>query len=125
MELQELSSKVDEYYTLRDQRLTKQREVDVIERKEKALQEEIIRVLNNANMKAGAGQLCVVTVQKKEKPICGDWSKLYAYIIAEDAFDLLQKRLTETAVKLRWEEGVQIPGVEPFPIFNLSISNRE
>jgi hypothetical protein len=34
------------------------------------------------------------------------------YIKATGSVDLLQKRVTESAVKLRWDAGVSLPGVE-------------
>lgn len=50
-------------------------------------------------------------IEEKTKPYIVDWSELEGYIRENGALDLLHKRLTETAVKLRWEDGIQIPGV--------------
>lgn len=125
MELLELSLKVDQYYAARADRFEAQKHADSLKKTEDLLQEEIIRALIGAEMKAGSGKSCIVTLQRKDKPICGDWPKLYEYIHDNGAFDLLQKRLGEGAVKLRWEDGIQIPGVESFPVFSLSISKTE
>jgi hypothetical protein len=40
-----------------------------------------------------------------------DFGALEGYIREHGALDLLQRRLTESAVKLRWDDGIQIPGV--------------
>lgn len=50
-------------------------------------------------------------IEEKEKPYISDFGALEGYIREHGALDLLQKRLTESAVKLRWEDGIQIPGV--------------
>jgi hypothetical protein len=50
-------------------------------------------------------------IQTKEKPYIADFKSLEGYIREHGALDLLQKRLTESAVKLRWEDGIAIPGV--------------
>jgi len=41
-----------------------------------------------------------------------DWSATLEYIKMTGSVDLLQKRLTESAVKARWDSGVDIPGVD-------------
>lgn len=45
------------------------------------------------------------------RPTIMDWGKLEEFIREHNAVDLLQKRLTESAVKLRWDDGIQVPGV--------------
>lgn len=50
-------------------------------------------------------------IVEKDKPYISDFAALEGYIREHGALDLLQRRLTESAVKLRWEDGVQIPGV--------------
>lgn len=56
-----------------------------------------------------AGVRAVIT--EKAKPFIVDYTALETYIVEHRAIDLLQKRLTESAVKLRWEDGIKIPGV--------------
>lgn len=46
-----------------------------------------------------------------DKFYISDYSQLEEYIVQNRATDLLQKRLTESAVKLRMEDGIAIPGV--------------
>jgi len=50
-------------------------------------------------------------IEEVQKPYISNFTELEGYIIEHGALDLLQKRLTESAVKLRWEDGIQIPGV--------------
>lgn len=53
-----------------------------------------------------------------------DWSKVYNYIKkgrGDSRFDLLQKRLSSTAVRERGEEGIVIPGVKQVELERLSV----
>lgn len=123
MELSELSKLVDEFVAQRRDRLAADRVAAILKEKENVLKEEVIRELqlNNATLVGGSSG-AVVKLQEKEKPVANDWSKLYAYIREHDAFDLLHKRITEGAVKLRQDDGIEIPGVEMFKVYDLTVS---
>jgi hypothetical protein len=118
------SSLVDEYATVRDSRLALKRQVDKLEEQEKKLKAQIIASLIASNATAIGGRFMIVTLVAKTKPVAKVWAELYAYIKETDGWDLLQKRLTETAVALRWDEGIIVPGVEKFPVNDLSLSKR-
>lgn len=55
--------------------------------------------------------ITTANIVTKQKPYISDYGQLEQYIREYGALDLLQKRLTESAVKLRWDDGIQIPGV--------------
>ena len=122
MELKELSAKVDDYVALRDERLARQREVDAIKEKEDLLKAELIHELETQKVGSVGGSTHMVKLQVKDKPSAGDWAQVYEYIKRTNSFDLLQRRLNESAVEARWEEGEKIPGVSKFPVATLSIS---
>ena len=46
-----------------------------------------------------------------EVPAAEDWNAIHQYIREHDAVDIVQKRLHEGAVKLRWDDNVEIPGI--------------
>jgi hypothetical protein len=60
---------------------------------------------------SGLKQYDGARLEVKVKPYISDYTALEGYIREHGALDLLQKRLTESAVKLRWDDGVAIPGV--------------
>ena len=68
---------------------------------------EIMKFMHANNLTEVDGSRIVT----KQKPYISDWTALNEYIKEHDATDLLQKRLTESAVKLRWDDDIQIPGV--------------
>lgn len=124
MDTKELSELVDNYYRAKEARLKADKEVERLAKVEKNFETTIIEALQSADMKAAGGSLCTLTLQSKIKPVAEDWPQLYDYIKKNDAFDLLHKRLTEGAIKLRWEDGIAVPGVSSFTTYSLTISNR-
>jgi hypothetical protein len=53
----------------------------------------------------------IVEYDTKLTPVAKDWDLIHQYIKENDAIDLVHKRLTESAVRLRWDDDVVIPGV--------------
>lgn len=123
MDTKELSYLVDEYIEVREERLAADRTAEALKKKENILQTSIIGTLRADALPAGVGTLATVRLQQKDKYICEDWQGYYNYIRANDAFDLLHKRVTESAIKLRMEDGIVLPGIVVVPDFSLSISN--
>lgn len=122
--LPESSQLVDEYAETREARLALQRDVDKLNEQEKSLKAKIIQMLEQAGATAIGGHKMVVELVPKEKPVANDWDAVHKFIMENDAWDLMQKRLTDTAVRLRWEEGIILPGIQKFPYNDLSISKR-
>lgn len=106
---------VEEYRSIRLERLDLQRKVNELDAAEKKLKEQII-----TELKAGTPHRGVILIQK-DKPIVEDWLKLYAHIKATGEFELLHRRLTEAAVLERRADGVVIPGVGWFPVFDIKV----
>lgn len=123
MEIKELSTLIDYYLVARDNRLEADREAERLKKAESIILTQLIGILRDESIPAGVGTLGTVRLQKKDKPICTDWQSLYDFIYQNKAFDLLHKRITEGAIKLRLEDGIVVPGVEFIPDYSLSISN--
>ena len=77
-------------------------------------------MVSNGLTSAG-GSYAIIKCSPKDKPVAEDWPALYAHIQASGEFELLHKRLTQTAVEERWEDGVQVPGVINLPGHKLTI----
>lgn len=116
--LQEL---IDSWGTARTNRLAEAKKVEALEVTEKKLKALVIAKMMESKQTSTGGQKYGANYSRKEKPTTGDWQKLYAYIKENDAFDLLQKRLTETAVTARWEDGEEIPGIVKFPVDDITM----
>ena len=118
MELQEL---VNAYITARETRLEQNRTLEILEKAEAHAKNEVITQMQHEGSTVFGASKGTVTLQKKIKPTATDWSKVWEYIFETKAQDLVQKRLGEAAIKARWEDGVKIPGVEEFIVFDLTV----
>lgn len=119
------STLVDKYEALRDKRLEADRAAAKLRSEENTLKEELIHAMQSNGASAIGGTHIVVNLKSKEKPVVSDWAKFYSYIAEHDAFDLLQRRVGEKAMQLRWEDGVSVPGVDSFTHYNLTIGKAK
>lgn len=117
-----LGACADRLYALREKRLAMQREVDLVEEEEKALKEHLINVLPKSEASGVSGKTANVKIVTKEIPQVKNWPSFYAFVKRNGAFELLGKRLVDSAVKERWEAGEKVPGVESFTAVTVSIT---
>ena len=117
-----LGACADKLFELRNKRLTEQKKVDEIASEETALKNYIIENLPKSEASGVAGKLARVTVVTKQVPQVKDWDAFYKYVKKTGSFDLMQKRLTDAAIKERWEAGKEVPGIEHFNVVSVSIN---
>lgn len=104
-------SLLKECFELRVQRLALQRQVDDLEQKEKDILYEIQKQMSTScvsNLQQGS---FIAKMKTSDEPLPENWPAILQYIRDSGSTDLLQKRLTVSAVKARWDVGVDIPGV--------------
>lgn len=118
----EMGQLADDYSAARDFRLAEAKKVKKLEEAEKALKTSLISAMAMAEIKAIGGQVVTITLKEKDEPTVINWEDVYGFIKEHDAFDLLQKRLSNPAVVLRWEDAIEIPGISTYPVQKLSIS---
>jgi hypothetical protein len=117
-----LGACADNLFELRNKRLAEQKKVDDIESEEKALKAHIIENLPKSEASGVAGKFARVTVVTKQVPQVKDWDAFYKYVKKTGSFDMMQKRLSDAAIKERWEAGKEVPGVEHFNAVSVSIN---
>jgi hypothetical protein len=94
-------------FTKRAERLKLTAKAAILEQEEKSLAAELAA----ANVKTGVYGKFALTAKSKEVPKCDDWTQFHRYVIAQNAPELLHKRLTESAIMERIEAGEIIPGI--------------
>lgn len=117
-----LGACADKLFQLRELRLAKQKEAELIEAEEKALKEHLINTLPKSEANGVAGKVARVSIVTKPVPQVKDWDKFYAHVKKTGQFELMQRRLSDTAIKERWEAGKAVPGVESFNVVTVSIN---
>jgi hypothetical protein len=107
---------VAQYRDTRLARLALKKDYDELEDQEKRLKEQII-----IELRKGVAFPTPVILIEKQKPTVEDWHLLYEHIQATGNFELLQRRVTESAVQERWANGDKVPGVGRFPVFDIKV----
>lgn len=102
---------VDQYVAARTQRLALERQIDPIKEHEELLKKAVIAKMGEAKLDTVGTKMAIVKLKWHKEPVAQDWPKVWEYIRTNNAFDLLHRRLTVEAVRARWEEGVEVPGV--------------
>ena len=119
-----LGDSIDKYYQLRAQRLNLEKEVKERKRTERAYMEHIIASLRAANMANGGGGVANASIKEVEMPTPKNWQAIWDFVKANDAWDILQKRLSGKAVQERWDQGIMIEGIETFTKVSLSLTKK-
>jgi len=70
------------------------------------------------------GKLGRVEIKKKDVPVVKDWTKFYAYIKKNSAFELLNKAVNAKSVNERWEQKKEVPGIEAFSKASVSLTKK-
>lgn len=119
-----LGAAADCLYQLKEERLRLQKEVEQLEANEKLVKNYLIDNLPKSQALGVAGKVARATIITQVVPSvkAENWPLVFAYIKKKGAFDLMQKRLSTAAVESRWNEGLEIPGVEPFNIVKVSLN---
>lgn len=119
-----LGACADEMYQTRAARLALQKEVAELEKRESILKNHIIDTMPKSDGGA-VGKLVRVTIVSKVRAQAKDWEAFWEYVWKnrkKGATALVQRRLSEAAVKEIWDSGKEIPGVESFTTLDLSVN---
>jgi hypothetical protein len=104
-------SLVTRIHELRKQRLDLQRKADLLDQEEKTLMEELIFQMRAASIDSIEDDGATVELKSSVEPVVQSWPELLDYIKRTGHIDLFQKRITPSAVKLRWSDDQIIPGI--------------
>ncbi len=122
MDLNELPAVIDQYQQARNHRLEEQKKVDELKKEEDSLAMLILTALRDSETEAIGGTTHLAKRVVSNEPTVEDWDALHQHIINTGHWDLMQKRVGSAAVKLRWDEGEEVPGVGAFPVEKLSLT---
>ena len=111
MDLAELGKLADQLHDKRADRLAADKVAAALKSEEHQLQSTLIFEMEENNLSSIGGTDCIIKRSVKQRAIASDWPEVYAFIKEHDAFDLLHKRLTDSAIILRKDDGVDVPGI--------------
>ena len=117
----------DLYHDVRELRLMMEKEAETIASREREIREHIIANLSAGSDTGAAGLKYRAQIVKKDVPKVseehGGWGAFFSWVRKNDRFDMLQKRLSDKAVKDFLEtDGRMPPGTEMMKVPDVSIT---
>lgn len=113
---------VDELKKAEAKRLAADKVAEALKADEVTIKLTLIAQMRLSKVGAIGGKVFTATLSTDVQPTVKDWTKFYAYILKTKAFDLLERRPGKAAVKARWEDGKEVPGVDRFTVDKLSFT---
>lgn len=112
---------VDQYISVRAQRLALDAQVKDVKEQEDDLKNVIIAKFRAEGLKALGASNGTVKMTSSDEPIPADWTALYANIQETGRFEFLHKRISTIAIKEHADEGDYIPGIGWTKVYKLSV----
>lgn len=113
---------VDMYISIREQRLVADRKVAELKETEEEIKKTIISKFQEQGLKVLGGDTGTVKMTELDEPVAENWELVWDYVAENNAWHLLHKRLTSTAVRELWNDGQTIPGIGHQTVYKLSVS---
>lgn len=117
---------IDQLFKLEEEKKALSRDFSkketVLKGKIAAYEAHLVSEFGKKKINGAKGKFAKMEVKKQDLPTVKDWSKFYSYIKENNAFDLLQKRVSTAAWNERIEDGKTIPGVETFKKTKISLT---
>lgn len=110
MELADLKATALEYEKVKAERLAADKVSRTLKTQETQLHAELCMACSQHGGGVDLGEV-LVDYSTSVQPVAEDWDAIHRFIKEHDAIDLVHKRLTVSAVQLRWDDDVTIPGV--------------
>lgn len=121
-EVKDLAKMVDRLYKIRQDRYALQKKVDALKTEETSIETQLIDALPASDASGIAGHVARATITRKAVPVVEDWAAFYKYVKKTGQFELMQKRLSDSAVKERWDDGKAIPGVGSLQVKKVNLA---
>ena len=117
-----LGACADMLLKLAEQKSKAQQVVDAIDQHEKLIKEHLIQNLPKEDSDGVVGKLAKAVIKKKPVPQVKDWPAFYKHVLKTKDFSLMQRRVSEAAVRELWESGKTVPGVDKFTVVTVSVT---
>ena len=113
----------DLYHDVRELRLSMEKEVEQIQKRENEIKEHLIENLSKGQDTGAAGLRYRAQIVTKDVVKVNDWAAVHAMIQKTGRFDFLQKRLADKAVAEYMETDKKLlPGTEVVHVPSVSVT---
>lgn len=109
-----IGNMIDTVHALREEKRALEAEIKVIEGKYTAMEEQIMQRFEEQGIDASRGSAASCSISTSVVGNSTDWEAFCAFVKKKNYFHLLQRRMSDPALRELWEQNVTIPGVEKF-----------
>lgn len=121
LSVNEMGTLADLFWQVKNQRLAADKEAKALKSQEDAAEAKLIEQMLRQKVTATGGKDVILTLPSpKEEPVVQDWQEFWKFIKSQDDMSLFERRPGRAAIKERWLNGEDIPGVSKFPVYKLS-----
>ena len=123
-----IGSLADQRWALKLKKAAADKVVKDIEAEIKALEGDIIVMLDSQDTRKGEGSLCSISINSSIQPSTVDWDAYIRFVAAGKRTDktaylhLVQRRVAVEAWRELLGMGINVPGIEPFTARTLSVT---
>ncbi len=99
-------------YDMQQERMIAAKHVEKLKKHENRLDDFILQNLLVGDTTKAGGSRGVISKQLTTIAVVNDWPQFYKFIAENEAWDLMQKRAAVGALRERWDNEIEVPGVE-------------
>lgn len=118
----DIGARIDSLYALREQRLGIEKRVKELKEEELQMRNQIFELLASMGLTKASGALATCGIKVTNVPLVEDWDQVFKYMSLTGEWDLVQKRISVTAWRARFDDGVTIPGVSKVEDVDISLT---
>ena len=123
MTAQALAALADRWFAKRAERLAHDKVGAALKTEESAMEALLIEQMLKSQISAvGGGTVITYLPAPTLEPVKTDWPMFWAHVMQTGDSSLIEQRIGRAAIKERWANGEQIPGVSSFPVYKLNRS---
>lgn len=116
-----LGLQIDALFKLREELRIRQAKVSEQEEKIRAAEVVLMETMTEQGVDKSTGKLATVSVSETITGNVVDWDVFGAYVIKHKYLHLLQRRVSDPAIRELFEKNRTVPGVEPFTKKRLNV----
>lgn len=113
---------VDLMFQLRETRRELEAQVQAVKDQYAALEEHLRANFDKSKLDGAKGKQALAAIKRTTVADIKDWDAYFQYIAKTKSWDLLQRRPSVTALRLRWDEGKEVPGAESKIVESISLT---
>jgi len=109
-----IGNMIDGVHALREEKRALEAQIKAIEGKYTAMEAQIMERFTEQGIDASRGTVASCSISTSVVGESTDWDAFTAFVKKKNYFHLIQRRMSDPALRELWEQNVAIPGVEKF-----------